>query len=153
MKLMELLNIYNNGVMNITYEKCSNVASIGGTDFSIEQVGVIIQQLGWIEWKLSPFEILDKTKKFTKSVKSNITDIDILNNTEIAFQNIQSMSYGKTFDRITLCWPRHFEYIIIYNMEGAGAVYCIYERNKAIPVAKCRTLKNVMEFINKAKEY
>ena len=89
---------------------------------------------------------------FARGLKSHLKDQILLENTEVIFQNKRGNTYGKTFDRIVLEFPRVFSYSIIYNMENSGGKYVIYEVGKALPLKKCRNLKAVSEFINKRGE-
>jgi len=148
MLLKNLLDMQLNGVLNIKYNKGDTVANLGGVAITLEQGATICGQLGWVEYRLSPFEIIEKTNKFVKSLKTYMTRADIWEGADISFQNIASMSYGKTFDRIMLNCPGVCNLTIIYNMENSGAKYCVYETGRALPVCKCANLKKVSEFIN-----
>lgn len=152
MRLNKLIELQKNGALNIQYEPGSNKATLGGIAITKEQAIQIVQNLGWAEYVLHPFEIIDKTNKFARGIKSHLKDKILIENTEVMFQNKRGNTYGKTFDRIVLEFPRVFSYSIIYNMENSGGKYVIYEVGKALPLQKCRNLKAVSEFINKRGE-
>lgn len=146
MTLGQLRELHLGGALNIKYEKGQSVASIGDMQVTLEQATQLASQLGWIEYVLSPFEIIDKTNKFIRGLKNNLTREDMWK-AQVQFQNRHSNEYGKTFDRIVV-QTRKLGFVIIYNMEHAGGKYVVYELGKQIPAAKCRNLKAVSEFIN-----
>ena len=152
MKLGKLIEFQKNGVLNIKYESGSSTATLGGVTIDRDSAVQIVNNLGWTEYVLDPFEIIDKTNKFARGLKSHLKDKILLENTEVIFQNKRGNTYGKTFDRIVFEFPRVFSYSIIYNMENSGGKYVIYEVGKALPLKKCRNLKAVSEFINKRGE-
>ena len=145
-----LLEAYNNNALKIDYEAGASRAIIGGVaDIDLIQADVFVRdKLGWTEYRLSPFEIIDKTQKFVRAIKTHIKDEYILNNTSISFKNKPDSEYGRTFDRIELLCPRYFHFSIIYNMKSAGASYVLYETGNAIPKKKFRNLKQVMQYLD-----
>jgi hypothetical protein len=147
MLLSELINVQSSGALNIKYEKGSSVASLGGTQVTMEQAAVIARQLGWNEFYLNAFEILDKTNKFVRGIKSNVANDYIIANTQVEFTNSRSNTYGKTYDRIHMYCPNCFEISVIYGMEGNSSPYVIYDSKTSVPVSKCRNLKKVGEYI------
>lgn len=151
MVLQQLLEYYTNGALNITINTENDTAALGGVPISKEQAAKIAATLGWKEYVLSPYEIINKTAKFVKGIYKHIDKEWFWRDYQIEFQNRHSQTYGKTFDRITIASTTGIKqtgYVILYNMENAGGKYVVYELNKSIPVAKCRNLKSVAEFIN-----
>lgn len=149
MTLGKLIEAQKNGVFNIKFEPGSATATLGGVQvISNEQAMNLIANVGWSEYALDPFEIIDKTNKFARGLKAHLKDDYLLNNTEVRFQNKRANTYGRTFDRIVLECPRRFNISIIYNMENSGGKYVIYEVGRALPLQKCRNLKGVAEYIN-----
>lgn len=147
MTLRQLLEMQSSGALNIKYEPCSNIANLGGVQITLDQARMICSQLGWVEYVISPFEIIDKTNKFIRGLKNHLDREGFLETTLVEFQNKKANTYGKTFDRIVL-QSKGFSLSILYNMEHSGGKYVIYETGRALPVSKCRNLKAVAQFIN-----
>lgn len=150
-----LLEAYNNGALKVEFEKGASVAIMGGVaEIGLEQAHDFVQnKLGWTQYVLSPFEIIDKTHKFVKSIKTNVKDEYILNNTQLTFFNKRDTEYGRTFDRIELQCFNRFHYVIIYNMKSAGASYVLYEKGRAIPKKKFRNLKQLLLYLQSDEQY
>ena len=147
----ELLEMYENGALNIKYTKGEETATLGGVTINKEQAHQICQSLGWTEYVLEPFEIIKKTAKFMRGIKGEITSARIMDNTEVAFKNVESSKYyGKTFDRIGMKNTHPFgafDISIIYNMPNNGARYVVYKAINSFPLAKCSRLNEVGEYI------
>jgi len=149
MTLGNLLEIYVNGALNISYNKDDVVATLGGVAITDDQARMLCSKFGWTEIYLSPFEIISKTAKFIKSFKTNATNLDALNGVLVEFQNKRSNTHGKTFDRIHVeNRSKYLNHSILYNMDGNGSPYVIYDSFTSVPVKKCRNMKQVVEFIN-----
>lgn len=148
MILGQLYEMYQAGALNIKYEEGSSIAILGNMQITLEQAHNICAGLGWESYVLSPFEIIDKTAKFVRGVKSNLTNEYIVANTVVTFKNVRSSVYGKTHDRIHLACGSSFELSIIYNMPGNSSKYVIYDSFTSTPVAKGRNLKQVAEYLN-----
>ena len=146
MELSKLLALQSSGALNIKYENY-NVAEMGGVVITAEQASALPMNLGWLETNLHPFEIVSKTNKFIKGIKNHIKREGFWECGQIAFQNIRSNTYGKTFDRIVIQAPG-LALTVIYNMDSAGTKYAVYETGRPLIVGKCRNLKAVAEFIN-----
>ena len=147
MEVAKLIELQSNGALNIKYEKGKRQAELAGILIDEAQAHNIAVNLGWTEYKLSPFEIIDKTNKFIKGLKNNLVRQDILETGYLEFQNIKAVSYGKTFDRIVLR-SRYTNVTIIYNMESSGTKYAIYKLGNPLLIGKCKNVKAVAEFIN-----
>ena len=153
-ELKKLLTAYVNGALTIKYEKGSNVGNLGGTNITLEQAHKLCQEhFGWIEYRLSPFEIIEKTSKFMRSLKTNLKNQEVWDTAVVEFQNRPDSEYNKTFDRIVITCPRLFQYTIIYNMKNAGGVYVLYMTGQAVPVSKLRNLKQVIEYIQNSIDF
>ena len=144
-----LLEAYNNGALKVEYEAGASKAIMGGVaELSLEQAHDFVKdKLGWTQYVLSPFEIIDKTQKFIRAIKNNMKDEYILNNTQITFLNKKDTDYGRTFDRIEMLCQGRFHYTVLYNMKSAGASYVLYETGNAIPKKKFRNLKQVILYL------
>lgn len=147
MVLGQLVMMYNQGALNIKHEKGEKTAVMGGVKITEEQAKIIVNQLGWTEYYLHPFEIIDKTAKFIRGIKGVLTDDAMLNNTVIEFQNHRSKTYGKTFDRIHIINNGVFSVSVIYGMEGNSSPYVIYDSFTSVPLQRCRNLKKVAEYL------
>lgn len=147
MTLGKLLELYVNGALSIKYNKGDCVATIGSVAITEEQGAVLCKQLGWTDYYLHPFEIIDKTSKFIRAFKSGIIEVDKLNTTTVEFRNTRSNVYGKTFDRIHI-EHKEFSMSILYGMAGNESPYVIYDSPSSIPLKRCRNMKQVVEFIN-----
>ena len=146
--LGNLLELYSNGALNIKYEHGCNQAVLGGVDINTEGASIICNKLGWTEFYLHPFEIIEKTAKFIKSFKVNSLHREVLCNIAVEFQNKRSNNYGKTFDRIHLEMNRYFNISILYGMAGNESPYIVYDGIKSIPLKKCRNMKQIVEYID-----
>lgn len=144
----DLLTALANKALDITFEKGKDTAELGGVTITSEQADFLCKnQFGWIQFALSPFEIIDKTEKFAKALKRELHDEYILENTEVTFINKKDTEHGRTFDRITLKCKHKFAYTIIYNMKSAGGAYVLYNTGNAIPVKKFKNMKQLMTYI------
>ena len=149
MKLGTLIEMYNSGALNIEFSEDMKKANIGEIAISYEQAETMCRKLGWSEWQLHPYVIIDKTRKFLKGIKNHIDGKIMLEQSEISFKNKETRNYGKTCDRIHVCNPKlPYEFSIIYNMPDTPAKYTVYKSSNSIPIAKCRTAKQVGEYLN-----
>ena len=147
--IQQLMVAYENKALSIDYKNGNGTtALLGGVQINLEQAHRLCQaNFGWSEYVLSPFEIIDKTHKFMRALKSHLTNEMIWERGTIEFINKKDVDYGRTFDRICI-QTEYFSTTIIYNMKSAGCSYVVYRNGQANPVAKCRTLKQVIENIN-----
>lgn len=151
MKLSELVEMQRKGELDITYDKDFKSAKLLGENLTEETAEKIIKELGWLENKLHPYQIIDKTNKFIKGVEKHCSREGFLENTTVEFQNRPDKTYGRTFDRIVFDFYNEFKITVIYNMETITGKYNIYEFGKANSIAKCKDIKAVMKFINEYK--
>jgi hypothetical protein len=148
MKAGQVLEAAKNGLFNVKISDDKQTGSLGDTELSLQQADKLIRNYGWIEYVLSPFEVMHKTDKFIRTMEKYIEDDKFWNTVDVTFQNRNGISYNRTFDRICLV-SRTDTIAIIYNMENVSGKYLIYNmRNQSSPVAKCRNLKAVAEFLN-----
>lgn len=148
MFLGQLFEMYEAGALNIKYDQNSKVAVLGNMQITEEQAHIICCNLGWEEYALSPFEIIDKTAKFIRSMRANLTNKTIISKYNVSFKNRRSTVYGKTYDRIHLA-SENGGFSIIYNMPGNSAKYVVYDSFTSAPLAKGRNIKQVAEYLNK----
>lgn len=149
MTLGSLIEMYESGAFNIHYSEESPTATLAGMAITKEQAALICERIGWSKYQLSPFQIIDKTAKFCRGIKNHIDNEKILTNTYVDFQNRPTRIYGKTCDRIHLeNAVAGFSISVIYNMPDTPAKYTVYKSSNSLPLAKCRTLKQVGEYLN-----
>lgn len=151
--LGRLRELYENDLLKIEYDKKDNKnAILAGRQLSYEQANNLCKQLGWLEYRLSAFEIIEKTNKFMKSLNSNTKGKEVWHDDiTFEFKNLPAVEYNKTIDRIVI--HMHWNsYVIIYGDKRAGATYTVYLNQLSVPFAKCRSIKQVVEAItNKEK--
>lgn len=147
-QLKKLAEMHTHGVLNIKYENDNPLAFIGDSQVNRQQAAIMCQNLGWDSFVLNPFEIIDKTKKFTAALKRSMTNQYIWENALISFDNKASNEYGKTFDRIHISCSKNFEISILYKMPGNSSTYVIYNSYTSVPIAKFKSMKQVAEYIN-----
>lgn len=154
MNLKDIFEMYDNGVLNVEFDKCyMQRASIGGTEINTDQAHAVCINLGWVEYILHPFVIIEKTYKFFKGIRNAMKKSEAWQYIDVTFRNVSSSrSYGKTFDRINVVYSRgsenDFSVTVIYNMPGSKAKYEIYRPMESTPIARCNTLRQVGDFIN-----
>lgn len=146
MKYTELVELQDNGILNIKTLDSDKVI-IGGTEVTASELETIVTNIGWIEHKLPPKELLRKTTKFLNGLRKHLKSDSIKEKMSFEFYNIASSEYGKTFDRIIVTLPGNNKITIIYGMPGNPAAYTIYEYGKANCIGKCRNLSEVSKFI------
>lgn len=147
-QLSQLLQLHTHGALNIKYEVDKPIATIGDTQINRDMARNMCFNIGWESFVLDPFEIIDKTKKFMAALKRNMDNQYIWERACISFENKASREHGKTFDRIHIACGRDFELSILYKMPGNSSTYVIYNSFTSVPVAKCKSLKQVGEYIN-----
>lgn len=147
MTLGQLYELYDNGVFNVKMNESKTAALVGGVQLLPEQAHDLCARIGWTGYVLSPFEILDKTNKFIRGIKSTVKDKKILCDTVVTFTNVRSSVYGRTHDRIHL-ESSDFSVSIIYNMSTNTSKYVIYDSHTSVPLCKCKNLKKVGEYIS-----
>lgn len=156
MNLKTIFTLYTNGALNIEYNKGDNFAVMGGVRINEEQARQLCEKLGWESYVLTPFEIIDKTKKFIKSIHNHITDEDILLSTVVSFKNAPTKywySSRGTCDRIRFQSDKlGFNISVVYNQPDT-AKYVIYRTRNSYPFpnGKLRTAKQVGEWINSVR--
>jgi len=143
--------MFSNGALSIDIADDGNSGSIGGMAITEENARKLCEIIGWKEYCLSPFKIIEKTKKFMSALNragmfKNI-DEKVLGKTNITFQNKPDVDYGKTFDRIVIQFPKK-GFTVVYGMKNAGSTYVIYETGgTGAALSKNRNLKGVAEYI------
>lgn len=155
--LRKIIELYENGAFNIEIQEDMSSASIGGVVISVANAEKICEDIGWGKWndtsgkngyRMHPYTIIDKTRKFIKGIKGHITDDRILDNTTVDFKNNYTRIHNKFCDKIHLVnKTKGVEYSVIYNMPDNPAKYTVYSAG-SIVVGKCTTLKKLGEYIN-----
>lgn len=153
-ELDKLNELYDNDLLNIQYTKGDRtMASLIGRQLSYQQAEAMCQQIGWTKYRLSAFEIIEKTNKFMKSFRNNTKGKEFWQDRkiELEFENLPGVEYNKTVDRIIIKMYK-VTYIIIYGDKRAGGTYTVYKNMSSVPFAKCRSIKQVVEAIEKEDE-
>lgn len=155
MKLIKLINMQECGALNCQCNEVTGQITIGGMVVTSEQCEQYAKNVGWLKWDKKTWEVIEKTNRFIRSIKSYIDDEQILNHTEITFQNSRRMNTEKYTDRIKLVNP-NFDITIIYGAAeyGRGGQYEVYtaSNNYNYPVHTCRTAKQLATYINSLNE-
>lgn len=151
--LKQLYEFHESGILNIEYTKGDKTfAVIGGQKLEYSRIENLCRACGWLRYRLSAFEIIEKTNKFMKSFYKNTKGKDLFENAQLEFENLPGVEYNKTIDRIVVYLNYKTSYVIIYGDRRAGGTYTVYKNASAVPCGKCRSLKQVVETIEKEEE-
>lgn len=152
MMYKDLLEMYELGALKVTGVNNVDIATVGGVTVTKEQADEICKSIGWTDYVLSPFKIIDKTAKFMKTFSKEIDSSVTKEYMEIEFRNVAANDMsGRTFDRIhlTCAHPlKGFEVSIIYNMPRNTAKYVVYRTSNSFPLFKASGLAAIGEYIN-----
>jgi len=151
MNFGKLYEMYENGALNIDMSEDEKSGSIGGMPITEEHAKKLCEIIGWTEYRLSPFKMIEKTKKFMSALNRaglfREIGADKLGKTDITFINRPDVDYGKTFDRILIKFPKK-GYTVVYGMKNAGATYVVFETGgTGTPLSKSKNLKGVAEYL------
>lgn len=104
--------------------------------------------LGWERYDAKPWEIIEKTNKFIRGIKSVLVDEAIVD-TDVTFRNFRRTNTERYYDRIKMISP-DYDITIMYGMPGLGGAYAIFDSSDGFrqPQYSCRSLKQVAEYIN-----
>lgn len=151
MKLKELIEVQSSGLLKATVVDNVDTYNMDKLSISTENCKSLLTKLGWLEYAKTPAEILSKTDKFVNGIKNSINKDEIIENTEITFQNRRKTNTLSYFDRIKLVNKGKFDITVLRGMSGVGGVYGVYsaENNFSKPVYSCRSLRQLGEWINK----
>lgn len=144
--IRKLITMYEHGVFNIEISEDGKSAKIGNRPITTQEAEVLCKSFGWESWRMSPYEIIDKTRKFIKGIKNHIVNDSALD-TYVDFKNNYTRIHGKYCDRIHLSNNHGVEKSVIYNMPDNRWRYTVFERN-SIPSCGFMTLKKLAEYIN-----
>ena len=113
----------------------------------------IVNALGWLEYELPQQRIIEKTDKFINSFGKHLKNHELLEATEIAFQNSRRINTEKYVDRIKIVCPGVYDFTLMYGMPGLGASYGLFSAENGFkhPVFSGRTVKQVADYINNYK--
>lgn len=145
-QLNQLVEFSKAGLLKIKYTKGESVAVLNNKmKLSVEDATRLCTNFGWVEYVLSPFEIIDKTARFIRGFKKEICDTEpiIAQNISLEFHNKYTGVMDGTFDRIIVAYRNNPVYAINYGMPGSGAAYVIYNLSTSVPLRRCRNLKQV----------
>lgn len=148
MKLSKLIEFQSSGAMKTQYDKVTGVIKLGGTPVSEEQCKNIVTMLGWERYDAKPWEIIEKTNKFIRGIKSVLVDEAIVD-TDVTFRNFRRTNTERYYDRIKMISP-DYDITIMYGMPGLGGAYAIFDSSDGFrqPQYSCRSIKQVAEYIN-----
>ena len=149
MKLNKLMEIQASGAIKVSVNDKTGVVSLGPYAVTNEQCQLIAKDLGWLSYDKKSWEVIDKTNKFIRSLRSNLTNETVINTAEVTFQNRRMTDTMKYFDRIKMVSP-YFDITILYGMPGVGGTYAVYDGSNGFrqPVFNCRTMKDLAEYID-----
>ena len=149
MLLTDLMKLQAAGALKVDSNCTNSNIVIGGVRVSQEQCRNICRMLGWTSWDKQDWEVIDKTNKFIKSLRTYITKEDAVTGVDVTFQNHRRTDTEKYYDRIKMVGP-YYDITILYGMPGIGGAYAIYDEsnNWRFPVFACRTAKQVAEYID-----
>ena len=149
MKLKQLMDIQKSGALKVSSECTINNIVIGGVRVTLEQCRSMAQSLGWVEFDMPPWEIISKTNKFVNGLRANLKNEEIIENTEVVFQNRRRMETDKYFDRIKLVSP-YFDLTVLYGMPGLKGLYSVYDGSNGNrnPAYGFRSLKQLALYMN-----
>lgn len=144
--IRKLISMYDAGIFNIEISEDGKSATLGGRPLTIPEAEILCKQFGWESWKMSPYEIIDKTRKFVKGIKNHIVNETALD-TYVDFKNNFTRVHGKFCDRIHFSNMHGIEKSVIYNMPDNRWKYTVFEKNSN-PSCGFTTLKRLAEYIN-----
>lgn len=149
MVVSKLIEAYKKGAFKMVGEACKCHETGMSSPMPLQDCDGFIRMIGWLEWAQPRSEIMDKTSKMVKSIASNVTSSEFLNNTEVTFQNRRLQETIKYFDRICMVNPK-FNIVILRGMPGTGGAYAVYDANSYThqPIFNCRSLKQLGEYLN-----
>lgn len=144
--IRKLIELYDNGVFDIEISEDKKTAKIGGRNITIQEAETLCRKFGWESWKMSPYDIIDKTRKFVRGIKNHITKDSALD-AFVDFKNNYTSVHNKFCDRIHFSNSSGLEKSVIYNMPGNRWKYTVFEKNSN-PSCGFTTLKRLAEYIN-----
>ena len=144
--IRKLITMYDAGVLNIEISEDGSSATIGGRPISLQEAEILCRNFGWESWKMNPYVIIDKTRKFVKGIKNHIVNDSALD-TYVDFKNNFTRVNGKFCDRIHLVNAHGLTKSVIYNMPDNRWTYTVFEPN-SVPSCGFKKLKKLAEYIN-----
>ena len=145
--LRKLRALYENKMLDVKQDENSEKFKVAGELLTEAQLERMLTDIGWMEHAVSTDEAVGITKSYMNAFKKSMTNEDFWNNLELTFQNKKDSEYGRTFDRVVIKYPRKFSYTLIKGMKSAGGAYVLYNTGDATCIKKCRTMKQVIEYI------
>lgn len=151
MKLNDLIMLQEEGLLQ-TEEK-GNKYLLGNETLTKEELHSFVEKLGWKKQYLSDVQLLEKTNKFVRGIKNHIKDEDVLERTDITFENLPLSGYDKTMDRIIIKMKNVLDLIVLYGAPKNYASTSRYEvysskNDFSTPVYKLTTLKKLGMLLN-----
>lgn len=148
MQLSKLIEYQSSGALKISYDKTTGTIKLGGTPITSDVCAEIAHSLGWERFDAKPWEIIDKTDKFIKSLRKNLCD-EAMAGADISFRNFRRMNTESYYDRIKLISP-NLDVTILYHMPGLGGTYAVFTPHDGFrqPQFACRTMKQMCDYLN-----
>lgn len=152
MNLGQLIDMYEAGVLKVEDDSNPEMAVVGGMTLNREQMRALAVNLGWAKFQMEPLEVIIKTGKFIRGIKSTLGEDAIVDGTEVTFETTRIDNTMRYFDRIKLICPGVFDITVLYKVPGTPTTYTVYsdENRRAYPVLNARTLKQVAEYVKSA---
>lgn len=127
----------------------NGLVKIGGVAVTPEQCMAMASTLGWVSYDKKPWEVIDKTNRFIRSIRNYVDNEGVINGTTVTFMNRRLTNTMKYFDRIKMVNPE-FDITILYGMPGTGGAYAVYDDSDGFrqPVFNCRSVKQLAEYLN-----
>lgn len=150
MTLAELYEIQKSGAFKVDIENSDDHNGIiGGVKLNAKQCALVAERLGWISYVIKPYEAIAWTDRFIRGIRSKITDVNVLNNTIVTFENSRLTDTVKYYYRVKLICPGYFDLTVLQGMPGVGGKFGIFSAKNMFrqPVESCMSLKNVGEYI------
>lgn len=149
MKLKELIQLQQAGAFNV--EVRDDYIILGGLKTSKEQCEYIAKKIGWLEFSQPAHEMIGMTKSFVKVLKSVIKDENILNNTELTFQNFRQSGTMSYYNRIKFVNDGVLNITVLNGIKGMGCKYAVYTPDNMynVPKYKCHSIRELGKLINK----
>ena len=148
MNFTQLVEYQTSGALKVSYDATTGIIKLGGTPVTREICSNIVTGLGWERYDAKPWEIIDKTDKFIKSMSKYLCEQAMVG-LDVTFRNFRRSNTESYYDRIKLISP-YMNFTVLYHMPGLGGTYAIFtpKDNFQRPDYACRSVKQLCEYIN-----
>lgn len=141
----------SSGALKVDENYREDKAIIGGVELEVGKCSMVVRQLGWVDYDMSPIDIIHRTNRLINGIKMYINREDILRNTDVIFSNSRRLNTMSYLDRIKMVYPDRFDITILHGVPGKGRRYVVNSSvdNFKKPVYECSSMKKLGEWINK----